>query len=1568
MVEIISVHLPKTAGSTFRQVLVQVYGSEQVFCDYFLDGFTERVESKSVNHALELISPQHRVIHGHFPVSKYKEYFPDAKWIIWLRNPVLKLISYYFFEKGIAATDNSPLVRHIQETQMNILEFAELTAIKYWSAPSIISEMKLSDFYFVGIQDFFKEDMEDLKRKLGWPEIEVPVFNENPYPEYQKHLQEMLDDSNLMNDLEHILSAELELYQEALNLRKKRREESKAISVNQHKLELSKREYWLEQIQTDLDRSQSKLQQIQADLERSQSNTTQGKFNPSQYQPLQQEKSKKLLLYTDDFGLGGVAQHNHSLVCGFASLGYSVTLVQSKIHNPQITQQAKLGIQHQWLEYDTVKDFPRTLTDKSEAEKIFTSTKPALIIFSNCGPISNLGAKRVAIELKIPYIIIEGLVEPEIPAWYAPYMDELCEHYRQAQSVISVSTNNLSLLRQLFKLPHNKGEVIHYGRPPQYFTPKKADVRDRLRQYFNIPSDAVVCFTAARIETRKGYHYQLEAIKQLMQTPAWHQLYFVWAGSCIFEPQLETQLKEAVKQLGITDKVKFLGERSDVSDWLEAADIFVLPSQSEGMPLCVMEAMAKGLPVIATAVSGIPEELGDTGKLLPDPKIAPEVTIRELVTAIQTLVVDTELRRNLGQAGKLRAEKMFTEERMLEDTVAVIERTLLVNKDGISPSFTSARLKPQIIVDGFIHQILSPYGNTGGIGRVWQSLLEEWVANGFSQHIVFLDRGKTAPKVPGIRYLDIPLHNYDKPDADHKMLQEVCDREGADLFISTYYTTPISTPSVFMAYDMIPELLGMSLEDPTWREKHHGIRHASSYVSISENTARDLVRYFPEISPDAITVAHCGVGKSFSPASRQEISSFKEKYGISKPYFLLVGWRMAYKNCILFLKAFNKLPNRFDFDVVCLGGNSVLEPEFGEYASGNNVHLLRVSDSELSSAYSGALALVYPSLYEGFGIPIVEAMACGCPVITCPCGSIPEVAGSAALYVNGSDPDELVNVLINVQNLELRSALISAGLEQVKKFSWSKMAVSISSALLRTASKHSHKNTVIEQSEVKVSAKVSKPPQEIPPELFSKYTMGGLIEVSKWYFDDSQPHYTTPIYDKEQIDAFVKDAALKAQKYYGETDIYLYQALDKYPIRNKSVAIMGSQTPWYESICLHYGGKATTIDYHKINSQHPDLKTITIDEYNQNPFQFDIAFSISSFEHDGLGRYGDPLSPDGDFMAMYKMKSVLKPGGLLFLSVPLGKDQIVWNAHRVYGNIRLPHLLWGWEVVEVFGLDPAYNERDNTQGIYQPIFVLRNTEKAPNSLKIVKNTDDSLPEVINTVGTHNQPNREVWLEQTLKKIPPGSRILDAGAGELQYKKFCSHLKYVSQDFGQYDGKGDAVGLQMDTWDQTKLDIVCDITAIPEPDASFDAIMCIEVFEHLPNPLLALKEFSRLLRRGGYLIITAPFCSLTHMAPYHFYSGFNRYFYETNLATYGFEIMELQANGNFFEYMAQEIRRIPYVAQYYVEGEKLSQAESSTLQEMLQLLGRLSYLEGKTTGFQGSTALLHFGCHVWGVKK
>lgn len=136
------------------------------------------------------------------------------------------------------------------------------------------------------------------------------------------------------------------------------------------------------------------------------------------------------------------------------------------------------------------------------------------------------------------------------------------------------------------------------------------------------------------------------------------------------------------------------------------------------------------------------------------------------------------------------------------------------------------------------------------------------------------------------------------------------------------------------------------------------------------------------------------------------------------------------------------------------------------------------------------------------------------------------------------------------------------------------------------------------------------------------------------------------------------------------------------------------------------------------------------------------------------------------------------------------------------------------------------------------------------------------------VGKKNPLTREQWLKKKLADIPAGSRILDSGAGELKYAKYCSHLNYVSQDFGKYDGSGDGIGLQRGSWDNSKLDIVSDITSIPEPDQSFDAIMCIEVLEHIPNPVVAIKELSRLLKRGGGLNYNCPllqfnsFCAIS----------------------------------------------------------------------------------------------------------
>lgn len=229
-------------------------------------------------------------------------------------------------------------------------------------------------------------------------------------------------------------------------------------------------------------------------------------------------------------------------------------------------------------------------------------------------------------------------------------------------------------------------------------------------------------------------------------------------------------------------------------------------------------------------------------------------------------------------------------------------------------------------------------------------------------------------------------------------------------------------------------------------------------------------------------------------------------------------------------------------------------------------------------------------------------------------------------------------------------------------------------------------------------------------------------------------------------------------------------------------------------------------------------------------------------------------------------------------------------------------------------------------------------------------------------GPSNDEVRDAWIKRTLEGLPAGSKILDAGAGESQYKKYCQHLRYVSQDFNQYDGRGDQKGLQMGSWNCSQIDIVCDIISIPKPDHSFDVILCTEVLEHIPAPIDALKEFARLLRPGGQLILTAPFASLTHFAPFHFYSGFNNYFYEKWLKEFGFTDIFVEANGNYFDYMKQELLRIYSVSQRYtVNRRSLKFLELCALGFLLKALKRFSRKDA------GSHALLCYGFFIRAKK-
>jgi SAM-dependent methyltransferase len=228
-------------------------------------------------------------------------------------------------------------------------------------------------------------------------------------------------------------------------------------------------------------------------------------------------------------------------------------------------------------------------------------------------------------------------------------------------------------------------------------------------------------------------------------------------------------------------------------------------------------------------------------------------------------------------------------------------------------------------------------------------------------------------------------------------------------------------------------------------------------------------------------------------------------------------------------------------------------------------------------------------------------------------------------------------------------------------------------------------------------------------------------------------------------------------------------------------------------------------------------------------------------------------------------------------------------------------------------------------------------------------------------GRDNFSNRIEWIRRTLSCLPDNVRLLDVGAGELRNRSFCAHVDYVSQDFCQYQGQGNGLALQSGLWDTSKIDIISDITAIPAPDASFDVVLCTEVLEHVPDPLAAMREMCRLLKPGGHLILTVPFCSLTHFAPFHFSTGFSTYWFERHLSELGFNIVEVTPNGGWLDYVAQELWRLPWIGTTY----------SYRLLGWLALilaLPTLVLMRVMKVFDSGSSELLTFGWHVLAHKN
>lgn len=225
------------------------------------------------------------------------------------------------------------------------------------------------------------------------------------------------------------------------------------------------------------------------------------------------------------------------------------------------------------------------------------------------------------------------------------------------------------------------------------------------------------------------------------------------------------------------------------------------------------------------------------------------------------------------------------------------------------------------------------------------------------------------------------------------------------------------------------------------------LKNADKIITVSKSTKSDLIKYF-KIPPDKIEVIYEAADERFKILGNNEVKAIREKLNLNFPFILYVSGLAPHKNLITLIKAFHKAKMKgINHKLVITGKKRWKHQDIFDFIDTLNlqddvIFTDYISDEDLPGIYNAADLFIYPSLYEGFGLPPLEAMACGCPVIASNTSSLPEVIGDAGILFDPYDVDELTTSIYNVLiDTELKSNLRNKSLEQAKNFSWSKCAI-----------------------------------------------------------------------------------------------------------------------------------------------------------------------------------------------------------------------------------------------------------------------------------------------------------------------------------------------------------------------------------------------------------------------------------------------------------------------------------------------------------------------------------------------
>ena len=296
----------------------------------------------------------------------------------------------------------------------------------------------------------------------------------------------------------------------------------------------------------------------------------------------------------------------------------------------------------------------------------------------------------------------------------------------------------------------------------------------------------------------------------------------------------------------------------------------------------------------------------------------------------------------------------------------------------------------------------------------------------------------------GIKVKILPKTDRIRINASRLLARPLIQAYQPDIVHETYYSASTYAPKtafrVLTAYDMIHEQFKDKFlqNDPTTWNKKISFSRADHIICISESTKRDLLDIY-DVSAEKVSVVYLGFDSLY-------VDSKVSNSPVKEPYLLYVGQRGGYKNFDNFIKAYARYEwLRNNFRIYCFGGGAFTVTEKESFKTigidESRIHQLGGDDSVLTECYRNASAFVYPSLYEGFGIPPLEAMSLGCPVVCSNTSSIPEVVGNSGEYFDPNSVDSIGSSIENVLNSsEHRSNLIIKGFERCKLFTWEKCA------------------------------------------------------------------------------------------------------------------------------------------------------------------------------------------------------------------------------------------------------------------------------------------------------------------------------------------------------------------------------------------------------------------------------------------------------------------------------------------------------------------------------------------------